>query len=354
MQIEQPEVTVHVIVPARNEEDCIGRCLESLAGQQGIGFRLTLMDDGSTDRTRAIAESVAGVEVRAAPEPAEGVSGKCNALIAGASGSTARWLLFTDADTVHYPGSLAAAVQEAEERGVDLLSYSPEQEVGSLGERMVMPLVFADLVRVYPSERVNDPRDPAAAANGQYMLIRREVYHAMGGHTCVSGKLLEDLALAGIYKASGHKIWFRYGRGIVRTRMYRSFQAMCEGWIKGLTVLFRYPLVLAAIHLLTFAATLVLLASGAFVLKRSPVPGSVLLGLGLLFYLGHVLRVRRSNFPWTDNLLSFLGLPIYVSLLWRSWLHSHIRGEVTWKGRTYRQSASKAAADSSTGKGSSS
>jgi hypothetical protein len=141
---------------------------------------------------------------------------------------------------------------------------------------------------------------------------------------------------------------------MVRTRMYRSFQAMCEGWIKGLTVLFRYPLALAAIHLLTFAATLVLLASGAFVLKRSPVPGFILLGLGLLFYLGHVLRVRRSNFPWADNLLSFLGLPVYVSLLWRSWLHSHIRGEVTWKGRTYRQSASKAAADSSTGKGSSS
>jgi glycosyltransferase involved in cell wall biosynthesis len=354
MQSEQPEVTVHVIVPARNEEDCIGRCLESLAGQKGISFRLTLMDDGSTDRTRAIAESVAGVEVKAAPEPAEGVSGKCNALIAGASGSQAKWLLFTDADTVHSPGSLYAAVKEAEERGVDLLSYSPEQEVGSLGERMVMPLVFADLVRVYPLARINDPHDPVAAANGQYILVRREVYQAMGGHYCVSDKLLEDLELARIYKAAGHRIWFGYGGGRVRTRMYRSFQAMCEGWIKGLNVLFRYPLALAAFHLLKFVATLALLAGGALVLKRSPVLGGVWFGLGLFFYLGHVLWARRSNFPWADNLLSFLGLPVYVSLLWRSWLHSHVRGEVTWKGRKYGQSASKAAVNSSTGKGSSS
>lgn len=351
MQMAQLEVAVHVIVPARNEEDCIGRCLQSLAAQRGIDFRITLVDDGSTDRTRMIAESVAGVEVMTAPDPEEGVSGKCNALIAAASGSQAKWLLFTDADTFHYPGSLAAAVKEAEEFGVDLLSYSPEQELGSFAERIVMPLVFADLVRVYPSERVNDPRDPVAAANGQYILIRREVYHAMGGHKYVSDKLLEDLALAKIYKASGHKIWFRYGRGMVRTRMYRSSQAMYEGWIKGLTVLFRYPLVLAAIHLLLFVATLALLAGGSFMLKRSPIPGLELLGLGLLFYLGHVLRVRRSNFPWADNLLSFLGLPVYVSLLWRSWLHSHVRGEVTWKGRTYRQSAPKAVADSSTRKG---
>src|SRR5579859_7633325 len=127
MPAAQSEVTVHVIIPARNEEDSLGRCLESLAGQQGISFRITVVDDGSTDRTRAIAESYAGVEVLSAPEPPPGVMGKCNALIAGAHGSLAKWLLLTDADTFHLPGSLAAAVREAEERRVDLLSYSPER-----------------------------------------------------------------------------------------------------------------------------------------------------------------------------------------------------------------------------------
>ena len=79
-------------------------------------------------------------------------------------GSTAEWLLFTDADTFHYPGSLAASVREAEERKVDLLSYSPEQETVAWWELAVMPLVFADLVRTYSSEKINDPADPTVAA----------------------------------------------------------------------------------------------------------------------------------------------------------------------------------------------
>jgi len=118
----QREVSVRIVVPARNEEDCLGRCLESLVTEQGIGFEIVVVDDGSTDRTREIAESFAGVRVLRAPEPPPGVSGKSNALIVGTSGATAPWLLFTDADTFHYPGSLGHAVREAENSGVDLLS----------------------------------------------------------------------------------------------------------------------------------------------------------------------------------------------------------------------------------------
>jgi glycosyltransferase involved in cell wall biosynthesis len=139
MQIGHEESTVDVIIPARNEEDCLGRCLQSLITQQGISFQITVVDDGSTDRTRAIAASLPGVRVLSACELKPGVMGKCNALITGASGSKAKWLLFTDADTVHYPGSLAASVCEAEERHVDLLSYSPEQETATWWELAVMP-----------------------------------------------------------------------------------------------------------------------------------------------------------------------------------------------------------------------
>jgi len=342
-----PQVTVHVIVPARNEEDCIGRCLASLVAQQGIDRRITLVNDGSTDRTRAIAESFPEVEVLSAPEPPEGVSGKCNALMAGARGSAAQWLLFTDADTVHFPGSLAAAVKEARERQVDLLSYSPEQEVGSLAERMLMPLVFADLVSTYPPERVNDPQDATVAANGQYILVRRSIYEALGGHKCVSDKILEDVELARIFKASHHNIWFGYGRGLVRTRMYRSFRAMCEGWTKNLALLFQRPLALAAMHAAEFLAIVLLLAAGAVTFRHNRWGSTVTMALALLFYMSQVWRVRRGNFPWPANMLSFLGLPLYVSLLGRSWLHSR-RREVTWKGRAYRQSAPKADADSST------
>ena len=352
METDRAKRTVDVIIPARNEEDCLGRCLQSLVTQQGISFQITVVDDGSTDRTRAIAESFPGVRVLSAGELKPGMTGKVNALVTGAKGSSAEWLLFTDADTFHYPGSLAASVREAEDRKVDLLSYSPEQEVAAWWELAVMPLVFADLVRTYSSEKINDPADPTVAANGQYILVRREVYEALGGHSSLPLNVLEDIELAKIFKVSGHKIWFRYAAGIVRTRMYRTFSAMWEGWSKGLAILFRKPVLLAAWRALEFVSIAVLLGTGLgmMVLDNFEL-AAVFLGVGALFYLIFLFRIRQAHFPWKANFMAFIGLPIYVSLLLRSNLHFNRRGELTWKGRTYSQSAPKASPDSSIRKG---
>jgi glycosyltransferase involved in cell wall biosynthesis len=346
------KVSVEVVVPARNEQDCIGRCLESLKNQQGIGFRITVVDDGSTDRTREIAQSFPGVRVIAAPEPAPGVNGKCNALIVGAAGATAKWLLFTDADTFHYPNSLARAVREAEERGVDLLSYSPEQETASLGERALMPVVFAELARTYPPQRVNDPGDPTVAANGQYMLVRREVYASLGGHQVVASKILEDVELARIFKASHHGIWFRQGAGLVSTRMYRNFRSMCEGWTKNLALLFRRPLALAAWRGFEFAAIAgLLIASAIYAIRGDSRAPLAMLAVGTGIYSLFLLRIRRAHFPAIVNLLAVLGLPLFAILLVRSWLHANVQGAVRWKGRIYPHSAPTGAADSSIRKG---
>jgi glycosyltransferase involved in cell wall biosynthesis len=344
-----PPVTVQVIIPARNEEDCIGRCLDSLVRQQGIDFQIRVVNDGSTDRTRLIAESFPGVEVLDAEELCSGISGKCNALITGAAGVDAEWLLFTDADTFHYPGSLAAAVQEAEQRGVDLLSYSPEQETCSWYERMLMPVVYAELTRTYPTEKVNDLQSPIVAANGQYILVRRRIYEKLSGHQAVAGKLLEDVELARLFKASNHKIWFRFGAGLVRTRMYRSFAAMWEGWTKNLALLFRHPLRMAVLRALDFVCIVALAATALVLLARASYPYAVLLFcLSLLFYLQFLARIRGAHFPASANLLSFFGLPLFSLLLVRSWLHSRVRGEVRWKGRTYPKTAPERTPDSST------
>ena len=336
MPLSPPTVTVQVIIPARNEEDCIGRCLNSLVRQTGISYQITLVDDGSTDRTRAIAESFPGVRVISAGEPQRGLSGKCNALIRGVEGASAEWLLFTDADTFHYPGSLAAAVKEAEDRGVDLLSYSPEQEAGSWYERMLMPVVYAELTRVYPTEKINDPADAAVAANGQYILVRRSVYQGLGGHLAVADKLLEDVELARLFKQSNHKIWFRFGEGRVRTRMYRSFAALWEGWTKNLVLLFPHPLLLAGLRGLEFLAIVALAASSAILAVNKSGTAAVWMGGAAVLLWGLFLfRIRRAHFSWGANLLSLFGLPFFSSLLIRSWLHSRVRGAVTWKGRKY-------------------
>ena len=346
------EVTVDVIIPARNEEDCLGRCLESLIAQEGISFQITVVDDGSTDRTRAVAESFPGVRVLSAPELTPGMMGKSNALIAGAAGSQAKWLLFTDADTFHYPGSLAVSVCEAEDRHVDLLSYSPEQQAVTWWELAVMPVVFAELARTYPTEKVNDPSDPTVAANGQYVLARRKVYEALGGHAAVATKLLEDLELARLFKASNHKIWFRFGGGIVRTRMYRSFRALWEGWTKNLALLFLRPLALAAMRAFEFLAIAGSITAGLLLIALGDLRSAFIpLIFGVLAYLNFLSRIQEAHFPGKANLMAFIGLPIFVSLLVRSHIHSNVRGELTWKGRTYSQSAPKASGTSSIRKG---
>lgn len=350
MSLNPPTVTVQVIIPARNEEDCLGRCLDSLVGQQGISCQITVVDDGSTDSTRAIAGSFPGVRVISAGEPGNGMSGKCNALIRGVEGASAEWLLFTDADTFHYPGSLAAAVQEAEERGVDLLSYSPEQETGSWYERMLMPLVYAELTRTYPTEKINDPADAAVAANGQYILVRRTVYQGLGGHQAVAHKLLEDVELARIFKETNHRIWFRFGEGKVRTRMYRSFAAMWEGWTKNLVLLFPHPLRLAGLRGLEFLA-IVALATSSGILAVVNKSTAVVAGAGcaaVLLWGLFLFRIRRAHFPLSANLLALFGLPFFSSLLIRSWLHSRVRGAVTWKGRKYSNIAPERVHKSST------
>jgi glycosyltransferase involved in cell wall biosynthesis len=283
--------TVSIVVPARNEETCLGACLESLLAQKGADFEVIVVDDSSSDRTRAIAESYSGARVISPSPLAEGCSGKCNAAQAGADVAGGEWLLFTDADTVHLPGSLARALAEAREHRADLLSYSPQQEVHGLIERALMTVIFAELAVTYRAKDVSDPTSPAAAANGQYLLISREAYNAVGGHAAVARTLLEDVALAQAVKRSGRRLRFRYGGDMVRTRMYRNVAALWEGWTKNLALLFPQTVQLAARRGIEFLLAGAGIAAAAAGLARVPHPdrfwkggpsGLILLFAGLL------------------------------------------------------------------------
>src|SRR5246500_1333423 len=175
----RPELSV--IVPARNEQASLTACLESLLGQTGLSFEIIVVDDGSTDRTRQIALSFPSVRVVDPGPLPDGWNGKNNAVTCGAREARGQWLLFTDADTVHLPGSLARALAEAKEQKAEMLSYSPEQIAVTFWEMAILPVVFAELARQYPPAKVSDPASPIAAANGQFILIRRETYDAVGG-----------------------------------------------------------------------------------------------------------------------------------------------------------------------------
>jgi cellulose synthase/poly-beta-1,6-N-acetylglucosamine synthase-like glycosyltransferase len=328
-----PEVSI--IVPARNEEGSLANCLESLTAQTGVAFEIIVVDDGSTDRTREIAQSFAKVRVISAGPLPNGWTGKNNAVIAGAKEARAKCLLFTDADTVHLPGSLALALAEAKGEGADLLSYSPEQVVVSFTERAVMPVIFAELAGQYPPHKVRDKSSGIAAANGQYILVRRAAYDAVGGHAAVATEILEDVALARLFHNAGQCVYFRYGGDAVRTRMYRNWAQLREGWTKNLALLFPQPERLAVQSLFLWLvawSALVVAVSGA---ASQHVARIAFAALWLLVYR----RIRAAHFSPVNNLIAIaFGLPVFAYLLLRS-KRATENGQVSWKGRAYRTGA---------------
>jgi len=354
--IVQHHPELSLIIPARNEEASLATCLESLIGQNGLSFEIIVVNDHSTDRTREIAASFPGVRVIDAGPLPVGWTGKNNAVATGAREARGNWLLFTDADTVHLPGSLARALSEAKEHNVDLLSYSPEQIAVTFWEMAVLPVVFAELARQYPPSKVSEPNSPQAAANGQYILVKREAYDAVGGHAAVASNILEDVALARAVKDSGRKIRFRYAADAVRTRMYRNFHQLREGWTKNLALLFPNPGRLAVQTLLLWGFPWVVLLF----------PLAMILGAGLIYELGDLQALhrwlttlsgvgrhwwwitiavlgfsrnygmmRRANFDLTMEFLgASFGMPMFAYLLLRS-KRAHAKGNVPWKGRDY-------------------
>jgi glycosyltransferase involved in cell wall biosynthesis len=328
-------VSVSVIVPARNEEACLGRCLESLVAQTGVPFEVIVVDDHSTDRTHEIATAFRKVRVIDAGPLPNGWTGKNNAVASGVRVARGEWLLFTDADTVHLPGSLAGAFKEARENGAELLSYSPKQIAVSFWEMATLPVVFAELARQYSPSKVSDPACPVAAANGQFILIRREAYEAVGGHAAMASNILEDVALARAVKSSGRKIRFRYAADAVHTRMYRNYSQLRDGWTKNLALLFPNPGWLAVITLFIWAFTWTGLALVVAQVVRPWWWGTIF--AGALVYL--IRRSRRANFTWdTTALGASFGMPMFAYLLLRS-KRAHANGAVAWKGRTYAPEA---------------
>jgi glycosyltransferase involved in cell wall biosynthesis len=351
---EQPEPTelieLTVIVPARNEEDCLGDCLRSLVGQSeeifalGRDWELVVVDDHSTDRTAEIARGFVGVTVMQAGKLEPGWTGKANAVWSAARVARGRWLLFTDADTVHEPGDLRRGIHEAERNKAGVLSYSPRQIVKGIAQRSLMPLVFCELALAYPPGKVSDPVERIAAANGQFLLVEREAYRKLGGHASVADRVLEDVQLAFLAKRRKIGLRFRYAEDALAARMYRSTGAMIEGWTKNLALLFNNALMLAFWRALDF-----LLLFGlpvlAYELWNSRLAfkslgwltaGWILALLWVRTLVRFYARVAKSNFPVEDCAIAPLGLPLFVVLLYRSWFQHRILKRVSWKGREYK------------------
>jgi glycosyltransferase involved in cell wall biosynthesis len=340
-------MTVSAIVPARNEEIAIASAVESLAAQPEI-TEIIVVNDQSTDGTAVELERLSArysqLRVLQTNGLPSGWVGKNYAVSLGAAHATGDWLLFTDADGVHLPGSTARALADAAASGAGLLSYSPEQEMHMWWERALIPFVYTRLGQKFSYDAVNDPDSHAAAANGQYLLIRREDYERIGGHAAVAGEVLEDVALARLAKQAGIRLHFASGIGIIRVRMYRTFGAMWQGWTKNL-----YPLIGG-----TSGGT-----PGEASIRKSRAVGRELRGvvpwipllllllapwhlifgvLGAALLAGrhaaYAATLRRNRFPAALVLYYVPAVALYAAVLLNSEWH-YARGSVSWKGREY-------------------
>jgi glycosyltransferase involved in cell wall biosynthesis len=334
------QATVSAIVPARNEEATIASAVESLAAQPEI-TEIIVVNDQSTDSTAAELDRLSArypqlrvLETSALPN---GWVGKNYAVSLGAAQATGNWLLFTDADGVHLPGSTAHALADAAATGAGLVSYSPEQDMHTWWERALIPFIYARLGQKFSYEAVNDPESAAAAANGQYLLIRREDYERIGGHAGVAGEVLEDVALARLAKQAGIRLHFASGFGIVRVRMYQTFSAMWQGWTKNL-----FPLIGGMSGGTSRAVGREL--RGVFpwipLLLLLLTPLHLTLGvLGALLLAGrhaaYTAMLRRNRFPTALAIYYMPAVALYAAVLLASeWRYAH--GNVSWKGREYR------------------
>jgi glycosyltransferase involved in cell wall biosynthesis len=333
-----PEITA--IIPARNEEATIEAAVKSLAAQQEI-VEIIVVNDESTDGTHGILSNLAETIPQLKIIHNDGLPsdwvGKNHAAWIGAQAAKSKWLLFTDADAEHSSDTAKRAMADASAKGAALVSYSPEQITESFAERALIPFIYCRLAKKFDYARVNDPRLPDAAVNGQFLLVRRDAYEAIGGHRAVASEILEDVALARRAKHAGFKLHFASGEGIVRTRMYRSFGAMWQGWTKNLYLLLGGTYEDVARELL-FAfpwLALMLIVSGCFI---AGAVGTVFLALGLVgLVVRHAVYGRELILNRYAGKLIVYYVPaclLYAAVVLASaW--NYRRGRVAWRGRTY-------------------
>ncbi len=248
---------ISVLIPARNEENNIRRCVEAVLAQDYPNFEVLVLDDRSTDATPAILVELTKHESRlprwrrasgiahgrhdaarlvvlfGAELPA-GWAGKPHALHQAAQSATGQWLCFLDADTFLEPNALSATLAMAEQTGADLYTMMTTQVMGTFWEKAVLPLVLTALSVGFSPRKVNDSRKRDAVANGQFILIKRSVYDAIGGHAAIKNQIVEDKAISEQVKWNGYRLILANGHTLAKTRMYTSLSSLWEGWTKNI------------------------------------------------------------------------------------------------------------------------
>ncbi|MCH7814733.1 MAG: glycosyltransferase, partial [Planctomycetes bacterium] len=342
-----------VLVAAKDEEDTIEACVTSFCSQDYPDYQVIVIDDRSTDRTpklladlcRRYPDKLRVVTVRALRE---GWFGKNNAMREGVAVADGQWLCFADADCRQTSEkTLSMAMSEAAAGGTDFLSVLPVLETHTFWERIIQPVCAAVMTFWYHPDKVNDPNSTVAYANGAFMLLKRSVYDDLGGHERVRTEVNEDMHLARLAKAAGHRLQVIANDDLYVTRMYTTFSQSWRGWSRIFYgCLGSVGRVLAAIGILTLFsilpwASLVASLIGWFTADTgdSSVWGWMLLASGSTVLLQQSVMFRFYRIVRAEPAWSF-GYILGACLCWGMLVNALFKmggaTRTTWRGTTYR------------------
>ena len=342
---------ISICIPARNEENNIRNCVESALGQDYPNIDVIVLDDRSTDSTLTQLAEIASLDSRLLPvsgtDLPESWAGKPFALFQASAVARGEWLCFVDADTFLAPQAISSCYSKAIETKADMFTTMNKQILGSFWEKVVMPLVMTALSVGFSPRKVNDPNTRDAIANGQFIMIRRSVYDAIGGHEKVKDQIVEDKAISEQVKWNGHRLVVADGSQVISTRMYTSLPSMWEGWTKNIYLgLSDHPSMLL---LGAFGATLSVIAAlflplwtllganwlfnGGTWLAIAVIVQSLLVWGWLIYFRAQV--ARKMNISAWYALTTPLGAGVFAAMMLTSaWKVLSGQG-VTWRGRKY-------------------
>lgn len=332
---------VSVIVPARNEERSIVRCLESLLKQEYDDYEVVVVDDESSDATSALAASIAAREPRlrvvsGAPLTDDWL-GKPHALCQAAAVARGEILILTDADTVHTPDSVSWAVTNLHDHDADMLSGYLHQQYGSFGEAIIVPTMYA-MMLLLPVSLLPRTKSPQLAfAIGQYVAIRREALDGVGGFESIKDSLADDMAMAARVKSFGYRGVFLDAAAAASCRLYTGYRSAFNGIRRSVySAIGGNPLSVAGIALIVVGLIVGPAVSVLASYARHEMPGLPVAAAAILFAVQWGLVVWDRDAPFVAFALYpvvFLNLLVITVA---SMLGTGFGRGVDWKGRTVR------------------
>jgi hopene-associated glycosyltransferase HpnB len=348
---------VVAVVPARDEAAMLARSLPSLLGQEGgLLEGVVVVDDASSDGTAEVARRL-GAEwratrpngpavtvLRARPTP-PGWAGKVWAQAEGVATALRTapgepdFLLLTDADIVHYPGTLAALVRRATHDDLDLVSVMAHLRCESRAERLLVPAFVYFFAKLYPFAWVNRHGSRTAAAAGGCMLVRTSALQRVGGMEAVRGERIDDVALARAIKGRGRpeggRLWLGLSEGVRSDRPYPRGRDVADMVARSAYVQLRYSPALLVGTLagmaLLYLGPLAALAGAARSQRASHLAGGALATALMTASYLPVLRLYRLP-PWRAVTLPLAAAAYTAMTIQSAWRH-YRRGGVAWKGR---------------------